>query len=115
MEVKSDHMSGLEKKEIEMKIARLMVLLTAFAAAAVIAASPVYATAKININTASERRLEQLPGVGKDIAELIVSYRKEVGSFRSVSELKEIPGIGERRLEALRHSATVGALLENRR
>jgi len=98
-----------------MKTARSIILVTAFAAAAVIAASPVYARAKININTASERQLEQLPGVGKGIAELIVSYRREVGSFRSVSELKEIPGIGERRLEALRLSATVGALLENRR
>jgi competence protein ComEA len=108
-------LSGLEKKEIEMKTPRSIILLTAFAAAAVIADSPVYAAAKININTASERMLEKLPGVGKGIAELIVSYRKEVGSFRSVSELKEIPGIGERRFEALRLSATVGALLENRR
>lgn len=98
-----------------MRITRLAVLLTAFVTAAVIAASPVYAMAKININTASERRLEQLPGIGKDLAEMIVSYRKEIGSFRSVSELKEVPGIGERRYEALQYSVTVGALLENER
>lgn len=96
-----------------MRITKLAVLLTAFVTAAVIAASPVYAMAKININTASERRLEKVPGIGKDLAELIVSYRKEIGSFKSVSELKEVPGIGERRYEALKYSVTVGALLEN--
>jgi competence protein ComEA len=105
----------MEKKEVEMKTSRLIALLTAFAVAVVVAASPVYAAANININTASEQRLEQLPGVGKEIAKLIVSYRKEVGYFKSISELKEIPGIGERRYEALRHSATVGALFENSR
>ncbi len=98
-----------------MRITKLTVLLTAFAAAVVIVASPVYAMAKININTASERKLERLPGIGRDLAELIVSYRKEIGSFKSVSELKDIPGIGERRYEALKYSVTVGALLENKR
>lgn len=97
-----------------MRMTKLAVLLTAFAVAAVIAAFPAYAMAKININTASERRLEQLPGIGKDLAGLIVSYRKENGSFKSVSELKDVPGIGERRYEALKYSVTVGALLENK-
>ncbi len=98
-----------------MKTLRPIILLTAIAAAIVIAVSPAYASPKININTASARMLEKLPGIGKELAELIVSYRREVGSFRSISELKDIPGIGERRFEALRYSATVGALLEDRR
>lgn len=73
---------------------------------------PLYAAPKVNINTASKRRLERLPGVGKDIAALIVAYRKEVGYFRSVSELKDIPGIGDKKLDALKRVATVGPLLE---
>lgn len=98
-----------------MRMTRLAVLLTVCTVAVVVAASPVSAMAKVNINTASERRLERLPGIGKDLAELIVSYRKEIGSFKSVSELKEVPGIGEKRYEMLEHSVTVGALLEDGR
>ncbi|MEJ2744576.1 MAG: helix-hairpin-helix domain-containing protein [bacterium] len=98
-----------------MKTIRFAVLLTAFVAVAIIAASPVYAMVKININTASERRLEQLPGIGENIAELIVSYRKEIGFFKSVSELKNVPGIGEKRYKALEYIVTVGPLFENGR
>lgn len=90
----------------------VMAVLVAIVALTVLAGVPAYAAGKVNINTASKRRLETLPGIGSDIAELIIKYRRQVGAFDNVAELKEIPGIGDRRLEALRNEVTVGQLAE---
>jgi len=59
-------------------------------------------TGKININTATAEQLESLPGVGPAIARAIVEYRKQNGGFRSVDELLEVRGIGEKRLLQIR-------------
>jgi len=57
---------------------------------------------KININTADFGQLQALPGIGPSYARRIIEYRSRHGSFRTIEELKEIRGIGEKRLEALR-------------
>lgn len=49
----------------------------------------------ININTASKEELMTLPGIGESKAVTILQYREEHGSFQSVEELMEIPGIKE--------------------
>lgn len=55
------------------------------------------------INTASADQLCTLPGIGGAIASDILSYRHQHGGhFRSIDELREVPGIGERRLDRLR-------------
>jgi competence protein ComEA len=90
----------------------VMVVLVALVALTAMFGTPVYAAGKVNINTASKRRLVSLPGIGSDIAELIIKYRREVGPFDNVAELRDIPGIGERRLEGLRNEVTVGQLAE---
>lgn len=62
----------------------------------------------ININTASEEELDELPGIGPVLAKAIVEYREAYGDFAEVSELTLVSGIGEKKLEKLRNYATVG-------
>ncbi|MFE6891850.1 helix-hairpin-helix domain-containing protein [Streptomyces sp. NPDC057694] len=57
----------------------------------------------IGLNTASAEQLDTLPGVGPVLAQHIVDYRTEHGGFRSVDELREVNGIGDRRFEDLQN------------
>jgi competence protein ComEA len=57
---------------------------------------------KVNINLAGQRELEELPGIGPTLAERILSYREKKGGFKSVDELKQVSGIGEKKFEELR-------------
>ncbi len=65
------------------------------------------ASAKVNLNTATAEQLDTLAGVGPATAAKILAFREEHGGFGSVEELADVPGIGERRLEALRDLVTV--------
>jgi competence protein ComEA len=61
----------------------------------------------LNLNAASAEQLDQLDGVGPATAQKIVAYRQQHGGFRSVSELDQVPGIGEKKLAALRDKVRV--------
>ncbi|THA31438.1 ComEA family DNA-binding protein [Streptomyces sp. A1277] len=56
----------------------------------------------VSLNTATADQLEGLPGVGPVLAQHIVDYRTQHGGFRSVDELREVNGIGDRRFADLR-------------
>lgn len=49
----------------------------------------------INLNTASTEDLCSLKGIGETRAQAILSYREEIGGFRSIEQLKEVSGIGD--------------------
>lgn len=59
-------------------------------------------THKININTASIKELEELPGIGKVLAERIVSFRETNGPFKSIEDIKKVSGIGEKKFESIK-------------
>lgn len=63
--------------------------------------------ARININTASEKELEALPGIGKGLAERIIEHRQKYGPFRRPEHLIMVRGIGEHRFLAMRDQITV--------
>jgi competence protein ComEA len=58
--------------------------------------------APVSLNTATAEQLDTLDGVGPATAAKILEYRRQHGGFRSVDDLGEIPGIGPKRLAALR-------------
>lgn len=60
------------------------------------------ASGKININTADEIKLQQIPGIGPVTADKIIQYRNENGKFKSEEELKNVSGIGEKTFENLK-------------
>jgi competence protein ComEA len=55
----------------------------------------------VDINTANQEQLEQLPGVGPVTAQKILAWRSAHGTFSSVDELLEVDGIGEKTLADL--------------
>jgi competence protein ComEA len=60
------------------------------------------AAGPVNLNTATLEQLDTLDGVGPATAQKILQYRQQHGGFGSVDDLTQIPGIGPKKLEALR-------------
>jgi competence protein ComEA len=56
----------------------------------------------IRINSASLEELDKLNGVGPSIAQRIIDYRSENGGFKSVEEIKLVPGIGDKMFEKIK-------------
>jgi len=56
----------------------------------------------LDINSAGPPELVQLPGVGPALADRIVEWRQQHGSFTTLEEIREVRGIGELTLEAIR-------------
>ena len=61
----------------------------------------------ININTANETELEELPGIGASIAEKIIEYRNKNGKFKSIEDIKNVTGIGDSKFEKIKESIRV--------
>ncbi len=61
----------------------------------------------LNLNTATVKDLEALPGVGPVLAKRIVEFRQKKGGFRRVEELLAVPGISERKWKAIRDKVEV--------
>ena len=54
------------------------------------------ALAAVNINTATEQELQSLPGIGPAKAKQIVDHRKANGNFKTIDDLKNVKGIGDK-------------------
>jgi competence protein ComEA len=63
--------------------------------------------AKVDLNRATVAQLDGLPGVGPVTAQRIVDWRTAHGRFTSVQQLRQVPGIGERRFTQLQALVTV--------
>ena len=64
-------------------------------------------TFPVNINTASKKELDALPGIGEVLAQRIIDYRSANGLFSTVDDLTKVKGIGAKTLEKLKPYATV--------
>jgi competence ComEA-like helix-hairpin-helix protein len=65
-------------------------------------------THPVDINLASAKELEELPGVGPTTAKAIIQFRTKTGRFHRVEDLLAIRGISETKLEKMRPFITVG-------
>lgn len=64
-------------------------------------------TKKININTADKTELMQLPNVGEKTAERIISYREKNGEFKTIDDIKNVSGIGDKKFDGFKDSIDV--------
>ena len=56
---------------------------------------------KLNLNTATEEELEDLPGIGPVLAGRIVAWREQNGAFTSEEDVLDVDGIGPSIWEAI--------------
>ena len=61
----------------------------------------------MSLNSATQAELEALPGIGPTLAEAIITERERRGGFRSVNELRDVRGIGEKRFADLKDKVTI--------
>ncbi|MFC0014891.1 MULTISPECIES: helix-hairpin-helix domain-containing protein [Allobacillus] len=62
---------------------------------------------KVRINTAELNEIMTLPGIGEQKAKSIIEYRETNGKFKTVEDLLQISGIGEKTLERFRDMVIV--------
>ena len=61
----------------------------------------------VNINTADQKSLETLAGIGPVLAERIIAYREEKGPFQQLQDLKKVTGIGDKRYQDIENDITL--------
>ena len=67
----------------------------------------VIAFAAVNINTATQQDFESLNGIGPAKAKAIVDYRTEHGPFKTVDDIKNVKGIGQKTFDKLKEDLTI--------
>jgi competence protein ComEA len=61
----------------------------------------------INLNTATPKELETLPGIGPVLAKRIITLREKHHGFKRVEELLAVPGISEKKWRAIKEKVEV--------
>jgi competence protein ComEA len=97
----------MTRRKIPVSLTFGAALFLAFAAAAPATKNP--PAHPIDINLASAKELEELPGVGPTTAKAIIQFRTKTGRFQRVEDLLAIRGISETKLAKMRPYITVGA------
>ncbi|HWL13299.1 MAG TPA: helix-hairpin-helix domain-containing protein [Ureibacillus sp.] len=63
--------------------------------------------AQVDLNRADEAALTTLPGIGPSKAQAIIAYREENGSYKTIDDLKNVTGIGDKTFEKLKEFIVV--------
>ena len=83
--------AGMKQDEIRIKIGRMA------------ANKLLVFSIPLDLNQVSIEDLCLIPGIGTSLAQEIITYREKRRAFRSVEELKEVKGIGEKKWKAIRN------------
>ena len=65
------------------------------------------ADGQINLNTATEKELQELPGIGPAMSARIIEYRETNGAFQNIEDIKKVRGIGNAKFEKLKDKVTI--------
>lgn len=65
------------------------------------------AEGQINLNTANEKELQTLPGIGPAMSARIIEYREANGDFKKIEDIKKVRGIGNAKFEKLKDKVTI--------
>lgn len=71
--------------------------------------TPEVAARTLDLNRATARELDDLPGVGPVLAARILEHRRRFGSFHAIEDLRAVRGIGPRLFERLKSRVRVGS------
>jgi len=63
----------------------------------------------LDLNRASEKEIEALPGIGPVLAERIVEYRRSRGAFLDIEQLRNVKGIGKKKFDRIRSLVSVAS------
>lgn len=61
----------------------------------------------VNINTATEKELTLLPGIGKKTAQAIIDYREKEGTFETAKDIIKVKGVGKKTFEKIKDMIVV--------
>ena len=61
----------------------------------------------VNINTADVELLATLKGIGPALAQRIIDYREQNGAFKSIDDIKNVRGIGQKKFDAFKDKITI--------
>ncbi len=67
----------------------------------------------LDLNTATLQQLMLLPGIGETLGQRIIDYRTEHNGFRSVDELKQVSGIGDKKFAEIQPYVKIGGNYED--
>lgn len=62
---------------------------------------------KVNINSAALEELKTLNGIGDSKAKSIIEYREQIGGFKSIEDIKNVTGIGEKMYEKIKEQIEI--------
>lgn len=65
--------------------------------------------AKVDLNTATLEEMAAVPSIGRDLAKKVYAFRNQFGPLERWENLKEVPGIDDRKLAAIQQDATLGS------
>ncbi len=69
-------------------------------------------TQRIDLNSATAKQLESLPGIGPTTAKRIIEHRTKVGKFERIEEIINIKGMGEKKFRKIKDRLVVQPALQ---